>query len=573
MSRNRPRRPLAAVLAVVVAVATLLAGCSSIPTSGPIEQGAQIGLDPEDQFIRVIARPPRPGMTPTQVVEGFLEASASFDGDHAVAREYLAPPIRPAWDPSAGVRVYDSPGLTLEETETGRVSATGGLVGTISADGRFEVAPPGRELSEELVLAQVDGEWRITALPPGLVLSRSDVERAFRTYDVYFFDPAFSILVPDPRTIPVIGPGLATTLAAAVLSGPTRWLAPAVRTAVPDGTELALEAVPIENGIARVDLTAPALGADDTTRRALSAQLVWTLKQLPDVTAVDLTVSGQPYVVPGATSPQPRDSWPNVDPAGLAPGTTPYVVRDQALLRLGTTGPQPVSGAAGEGDPPLGTVALSADGTALAAVSPDGARLYTGEVEPGGALTERLVSEGLSAPALDRTATAWTVDGTGVVQRVAADGTVTPVAVDGLPDDATVLDLALSRDGTRAALVLRRGTRTLLQVARIERRGADVRIAGPQRVETRLSEVDDVVWEGPETLAVLASDGAGPTQVFLVDVARGTLRALGAPEDPRYVAAAPAQPLLVGAGDGRVYQSSSGLWRPRTQGTAPVYPG
>ena len=91
----------------------LLAGCggvpgsikAQVPTSGPIEQGAQVGVQQEDQFIRVIAREPRPGMSETEVVQGFLDASASFDGDHAVAREYLTPEASSRWNTNAGVKI------------------------------------------------------------------------------------------------------------------------------------------------------------------------------------------------------------------------------------------------------------------------------------------------------------------------------------------------------------------------------------------------------------------------------------------------------------------------------------
>jgi hypothetical protein len=77
--------------AVVIAalVAPLLAGCAVIPTSGPIQQGAEVGVETTDQVIRVIARPPQSDMTPTQIVSGFLQASASFEDDHAVARWIL----------------------------------------------------------------------------------------------------------------------------------------------------------------------------------------------------------------------------------------------------------------------------------------------------------------------------------------------------------------------------------------------------------------------------------------------------------------------------------------------------
>ena len=106
---RRALRRLAGLAVVMVAIA----GCGAlpasmvarVPTSGPIEQGAQIAAQGEDQFIRVIARGPREGMTREEVVRGFLDASASFDGDHAVARQYLSAEGNRTWNPAAGVLV------------------------------------------------------------------------------------------------------------------------------------------------------------------------------------------------------------------------------------------------------------------------------------------------------------------------------------------------------------------------------------------------------------------------------------------------------------------------------------
>ena len=93
--------------AVAVLAGAVLAGCASIPTSGPIQQGVEVGIEGNDQVIRVIARPPQPDMTPTQIVSGFLQASASFEGDHAVARQYLTREAAASWNPSSRVDVYD----------------------------------------------------------------------------------------------------------------------------------------------------------------------------------------------------------------------------------------------------------------------------------------------------------------------------------------------------------------------------------------------------------------------------------------------------------------------------------
>ncbi|MSV52848.1 MAG: hypothetical protein F2898_02735, partial [Actinobacteria bacterium] len=123
--------------AIFLAATMLLTGCGSlpgsltaqVPTSGPIQQGAQVNLDRKDQFIRVIARSPRDGMTPTQIVQGFLDASASFDGDHAVAREYLTGSANSRWLPRLQVSVYDGAAVitssgnsvTLTASQTGRI--------------------------------------------------------------------------------------------------------------------------------------------------------------------------------------------------------------------------------------------------------------------------------------------------------------------------------------------------------------------------------------------------------------------------------------------------------------------
>ncbi|MGB0674920.1 MAG: GerMN domain-containing protein, partial [Candidatus Nanopelagicales bacterium] len=288
---------------------------AQVPTSGPIQQGEQVSGSNVDQFIRVIARPPRPDMTATEVVQGFLDASASFADDHAVAREYLTQPANDQWDSTSQVVVYEGAPVFSESGLNVEFEAP--QAGAIGPNGRYRVDEPGAGFSTTFRLISTDEGLRIDELPDGLVLSQTDVDRAFRSYALYFFDPSFEILVPDSRMIPVVGPGLATTLVRRLLEGPNAWLRPAVRTGFPDGVDLNIDAVLVDAGVAQVDLDASAQLADDASRQALSQQLVWTLKQLPDVQAVNLTAAGQPLFVPGVANPQPRDAWPSVDPSGL----------------------------------------------------------------------------------------------------------------------------------------------------------------------------------------------------------------------------------------------------------------
>ncbi len=561
-------------------VATLASGCggvsssmkAQVPTTGPIEQGEQVGVDPEDQFIRVIAREPRPGMTPTQVVQGFLDASASFDGDHAVARQYLTPAASTEWNTGAGVSVYDGAAALTELGTTVVVSAD--QAGEIASNGRFEVAGPSAELRTSFRLTKVDGEWRISDLPPGLLLSQSDVDRAFRSFAVYFFNPSFRTLVPDPRMVPVIGPGLATTLVRGLVAGPSDWLEPAVRTGFPAGVRLNIDAVPIEAGVARVDLTANARQADDQTRQALSQQIVWTLRQLPDVQAVDITAGGQPLLVPGTPTPQPRDAWPAVDPNGLPAGSAGYAARPEGAVRLIPDGVRPVAGGAGTGEITLVDIAVSNDSQTIAGIDPDGA-VWEGRMLAGSPMIRILEAGNPTGLAFDGTSV-WVVDEDKGLLAVSGDGTSEPITVSGLGKRTSLIGAVPSRDGTRAVLIVRRGPRTGVLLARIVRTaGSSSRILvnAPLRIESRLVEVVDAAWSGADTISVLGSESAGTLQVFDVSLARGSSTSLGTPEAPVTIGAAPGLPTLVGAADGLVYEFTAGAWAERVRGSSPTYPG
>lgn len=575
------RRTLAAVAGALSAL--VLAACSSlppsltaqVPTSGPIEQGEQVGVDPEDQFIRVIAREPRPGMSPDEVVAGFLDASASFDNDHAVAREYLTPEASATWDTDAGVTVYE--GLPALTSLGSAMSFAAPHAGSIAPNGDYSVATPGAEVRTTFFLDSVDGEWRIDRLPEGLLLSQTDVDRAFRSFNVYYFNPDFSTLVPDPRMVPVIGPGLATTLVRRLIEGPTQWLEPAVRTGLPSGVRLNIDAVPIESGVARVDLTANALDADDRTRRALSQQIVWTLKQLPDVQAVDITAAGQVLSVPGTPSPQPRDSWAAVNPNAMPPDSVGYATRPEGVVALVPDGVEPVPGAAGDGENPvvLIDIAVAQDSASIAGIDTEGAVWRTRIADD--ATLIRVREDGRAASlAFDGSTAAWVVDPDEGLLAVLPAALSRSITVEGIPGRPELRAAVPSRDGTRAALIVRRGPRTELLLARVIRSSlspSGIIIEAPLRVESRLAEVADVAWASADTLVVIGSESAGSLQVFEVDLARGSVSPAGAPEAPVSVAAAPGFPTLVGAADGLIYELSAGTWVERLRGSAPTYPG
>ncbi len=567
------------MLVGALALMMMLTGCGTlssslvarVPTNGPIQQGEQVGTDSEDQFIRVIARGPREGMTPADTVQGFLDASASFDGDHAVARQYLTPQANEVWDSTEGVAVYE--GVGSLSGYGGTVTLTASQSGRISSIGRYEVAAAGSNLRADFALTRVDGEWRINRAPQGLILSAADVDRSFRSLSVYFFEPTFTTLVPDARMVPVLGPGQATTLVRYLIAGPSSWLLPAVRTGFPDGVDLTIDSVPVIAGVANVDLTMNARVSEDTARRALSQQLVWTLRQLPDITAVNITAGGQPLVVPGIASPQSRDSWPEVDPAALPQGSSGYIARVDSIGRLDGDEVTPVRGAIDGGETSFVDIAVSRNSDTISGLDGQG-DLWRGRLEEGWPMIKILAGASLSNPVFDRTGAVWVVDADSGLSVVGADAVLTQIPITDLPERTSVTMAVPSRDGTRVALVVRRGPRTSLLVGRVVRTSpsGQFAISLPIRVESRLTDVVDVGWSGADSIAVLGSVEAGTLQVFDVDLARGSVASLGAPEAPVSIAAAPGLPMLVGAADGRVYALSAGSWRDKANGTAPAYP-
>jgi hypothetical protein len=324
-----------------------------------------------------------------------------------------------------------------------------------------------------------------------------------------------------------------------------------------------------------VDLTPNVLDADDRTRVALSQQLVWTLRQLPDVQAVDITAGGQLFTVPGVVNPQSRDAWPAVDPNVMPVGALGYVARPEGVVALGADEVTPVPGPAGTGDVVLVDLAVSADSSSLSGIDPEGA-VWRSRLADDATLI-RVRDEGLATSlAYDGVDSVWVVDADEGLYAVSSAGLSRAIKVQGLTGRTVVQAVVPSRDGTRAAMIVRRGPRTEVLLARVLRSSVSasgITLDSPVRIESRLAEVSDVAWSGSDTLSVIGSESAGSMQVFDVALARGVVTPNGSPQAPVSVGAAPGLPTLVGAADGLVYESIVGTWTERVRGSAPTYPG
>jgi hypothetical protein len=571
-SRARP-----GITALAAAACMGLAACAAVPTSGPIEQGPVVDAGESSQFIRVIAAPPSVGASPTEIVRGFLEANASLESDHAIARRYLTPEASEAWDPDAATTVYQQSSLKLSEGKGSTINARIAINNRLDAEGTLDPVDPAATEKVPFTLEQVvDGasgipQWRITDPPPGILVSDADLRRAYRQYQVHYPSARSSALVPDGRLLPVVGPSLPTALSQRVLAGPAEWLAPGVRASAPAGTALALGAVPVSNGVALVELTDQALAATDIQRRDLAAQLTWTLTQLPEVTAVRLQVGGEPYDVPGVPELMDRSVWQSRSPDSLTTGPTgegrlPYFVLDgSAVIRVSEQGRTALPVEVPDGDE-LIDLGVSLDQRSAAAVEPDRRALWILPLDRG-ISEQRIQGTQIGGASFDVDGRAWFTDA-GRILRLVPSGLPQEVGVrPALAEPPTSVHLA--RDGTRVALV----ADEVLYLGVIQPSPDGLVIGSVRRIATSVSGVRDVAWRNSVTLDVLGRTDTSSLQVLRIGVGTGEAQLLGAPPDPLEVTGAPGSATLV-AGEGDLLFANVGLqWRAQGDARSVAYPG
>jgi hypothetical protein len=570
------------VAALVALAALAAAGCGGVPESGPVHAGRLVlpGAAGDDGFIRPIVTGPASGASPARIVAGFLAASGNLDENNLAARAFLTDAAAAIWQPGTRAAIYDDRthfdiGPTRSAGLTSTVTMAADRVATIGSDGGYTRAGSHR-LSATFRLVRQQGQWRIENPPHELLLTALDLERSYQVSDVYFLNRSLDQVVPDRVFLTATGAGRATALVRAVLRGPSGSIAPAVRTAVPPGTSL-LGSAPVDaaSGVVTVDLSRQILDARPAQRRELSAQLVWTLRQLPEVSGLRILADGSPLDVPGVPDVQTRSSWPGFAPDALPADATAFY-RTHGRW-------QTVSGVRLPG--PLGTGHLDLDDVAIGPGVDIGAgigahrnrnglvTLYTGSVSLGP--TPVLSASAITPPSVDGHGEVWAAEPgspTRVVM-VPPGGRVQPVAAPGLAN-LDVSRLRISRDGARVAVVAAAGDRVpRLLVGRVSVLShGGLRIDGLRQVAPGL-RVREVSWSAADKLAVLASVH-GVVQLWTVAVDGSEIAPIATSGLPSYldVAAAPQLPIVVSFAR-NIYLADSGGWSFVGHGGQPAYPG
>ena len=566
MSRSRRR----AALAVLCGLLPGLAACSTVPLSSATVQiplteqrpTPEVGIEPQG---------PEPGATPEEIVGGFIEAAASTQAGHPVAREHLTEVAAETWSDEGSITVISAEYSVSVTSGPGGVRVSADLVGTVDARGIFSVAGEDDEFGREFALEEVEGEWRIANPPEGLVMLQPDFVRLYDRLQAYFLDPTGTRLVPDPRYL-ITGDAQPTVLLDRVLQGPSAALSAGVRNPLSRPVELR-SAVEVDGQEAVVDLTG--LGTDPApSLPQICAQVVWTLRQV-GIQSVEIRVDGELVRLESVPPRQTVDDWASFGPDVVPVDAVGHYLDDGAV-RVATTG-EPIAGPAGAGAYGLLSAVVKSDTRSgelafLTGVRTLGAaqQLLTGPY--GGTLRVQVEGTSFTAPTVAATrAEVWTVretsTGTGIVRVLLTDNSNQGVEATTLPAETEVLQL--SPDGVRAAVV---GGSTLYVGTVVRDEEGPVALRDLRVIAPSLSQVVDVAWRDSEDLLVLAGGGVDdPVTPYLVGVdgwGLDDVSVAGLPSEPDSVAAAPTRQPLVSA-NGQSWQLVGGAWRTLEPGAEP----
>jgi hypothetical protein len=452
------------------AVLALATGCAGVPTASA------------PQAIGTVERPappslpkPSPGMDPDVLLREFLKATADPANRHLAARQFLTDSASKAWDDAGSALLIDN--VVFVETRSAErvsVSMRAQILGSLSDIGVFETGDGALPDPGPIELVKTTGGWRIDRLPNGVFLDWQQFQQTYKRKTLYFADPTGKTVVPDPRYVAVADPDqLATELTTKLLAGPRPEMANSVRNMLGPPLKLRGPVTRADGGKtgvgrgyggARVELESLST-TDPHSRQLLAAQLIWTFVR------AGINV---PYVIDADGAPLDdrfADGWQTTDVASTDPGAADGVVAgvhallDGSLVSVqGQQAPR-VAGSFGEmPDQKAATLSRTGRDVASVVVSPTGqpdapAALWVGP--NGGDAVEATDGHTISRPSWSLDNAVWVVvDGVNVVRVIEEPASGQPARI---PVDATavttkfpgqIAELQLSRDGTRAAMVI-----------------------------------------------------------------------------------------------------------------------
>ena len=506
MNADNPVRPgpFARLILMAALVLAVLSGCSSIPTTGPV--GTASAESDGSSLVDTFAVAPRGpsqdgGETPEEILQGFIAAGAGAADDYSVAREFLTDGLADTWTPTERVLIYGADPNIVAAPDDKTYSIQLEVVGALDTRGIRTDKASGTTETLSASMEQVNGQWRISAIPHGIMISEVNFSWLFLSHNLYFYSSNFEFWVPDTRWF-VQKSGISANVVKAMLEGPAPYLQGAVSSAFPAGTSLARDAVPVVSGVATVDLSAEVLqDSSDLNRQQMALQLEQNLTHLNNVNSVSMTVN-QREVDLGKESGALVDAV--ADPEA---GSTQITVFQNELAYFKGVEPQAIEGIPSVAEYGPRDPALSLDLATIAFLNGDRTSLFlTG---PNQEVRKAADGESLTAPSIDPEKWTWTASNTGTAAKILAlppggeEDQILTLPVPWL-NEADISELRISRDGARALLVTNTAGRSHVLVAGVVRDSDGT----PKTLTT------------PLELAVTADSGSGVPATLPVDRAK-----------------------------------------------------
>jgi hypothetical protein len=550
----------------LVLMSLTLVACGGIPKNSSIQEGSILGSVPEGSIVRVIASTPQNGMTPEEIVSGFLNASASSENDFKIAREYLIPELRNIWQPAEQIQVYEGQGR-LSTTQSNSVVFTAPLSSVIDERSRILLSEPDSQLVQEFKLKKVDNEWRINLDFKGLLISRADLNRSFTTFPLWFPDSSLKTLTPDIVVLPRSTTGNATRLMQLLLAGPGENLTGAVRSAFPVGTTLALNSVPVSNGLATVSLNETVLSAEPYLREVLSAQIVNTLSRIPEIRTVRINVGTSSLIVPNTPIRQSTTLWEKFSPDSNRKADA-LAIKNGKIFRMDAEVTSAISDNYFNSGRWFAATA-NRDGNILAAVTEDRTKFVVQNGSNENARRVLIEGQGFRIPRSDIFDAIWV---TGVNQiSVVQNNRVVNVSIDGI-EKQNVIDVIPSPDGVRALLIVNTSYGTELRIGTIVRDDQSIKIIYVRKLIRDGFSVTQATWQDSEIVLYL-DNLSEPASVNSVDTFTGFYKSLYSQLGSINLASVIKKPTYLTLEDGSLLERVSGEWIVRGNLINASYPG
>lgn len=531
---------------IALGLATLVvAGCTNLPTSGPVQLGVSLDVT-DDTYVQYIPAGPAEDATPQEILDGFIAAGAAAQDDYRVARSFLTNDFAAEWNP-------------LQESvvrgRTSSTSVTDNTIGYLTTEvdarvtrgGLFSVEDTDAAQSFEFELEQVNGQWRIARAPDAVFVSESMFESTFQEFTIYFYNADRTGFVPDVRYFPRSGDP-ATEIARALVAGPSEFL-PDATSAFPASTTITTDHIDVADGRASVDISAGVLTASTVDQQDMVTQLTASLAGISDVTAVSMVVDGRALAV--------STRWPMMSFVEQTVMDSPLVLSGDEFGFVAGASLTPVGS--------IGAAISSLNPTSVSYNDSDSAAVGTanGVYRVGNPSTTVSHTTSVVEPQIDSFGSVWWVSPSRPFEILIDLDGVSRSAKGPWVESDRILGLEVSRDDSRLAVAVQTDDGIRMYVAAIERgdAGEIVTVGSFRRLHLDGVRFVDLAWVDSTHIAAITRTANGA----LLELASigGVTTLIGQPTNPASVVGGNGRAnIIVRSVDGQLWKPRAGGWQP-----------